>query len=49
MLNVSKMAKGKFIWFLGDDDLLVPDAIEQLTKRIKKNNKVEFSGLIPTI
>ncbi len=42
LLNVSKMAKGKFIWFLGDDDLLVPDAIEQLTKRIKKNNKVEF-------
>ena len=42
LLNVSKMAKGKFIWFLGDDDLLIPNAIEQLAKRIKQNNNVDF-------
>ena len=36
------MAKGKFIWFLGDDDLLIPNAIEQLAKRIKQNNNVDF-------
>ena len=42
LLNVSKMAKGKFIWFLGDDDLLIPNAIEQLAKRIKQNNNIDF-------
>lgn len=42
LLKVSKMAKGEFIWFLGDDDLLVKDAIQTLTKLIKKNGKSDF-------
>ena len=35
LLKVSSIAKGDFIWFLGDDDLLVPKAIEKLTNNIK--------------
>ena len=31
------MAKGDFIWFLGDDDLLVNNAIAKLSFLIKKN------------
>ena len=36
------MAKGEFIWFLGDDDLLIPSAIHQLSNLIKKNEKCDF-------
>ena len=35
------MAKGDFIWFLGDDDLLVKNAIDSLTKILEKK-KCEF-------
>lgn len=42
VLNVSLMAKGKFIWFLGDDDLLSKNSLNYLTKLIKKNNKINF-------
>lgn len=42
LLKVSSIAKGDFIWFLGDDDLLVPKAIEKLTNNIKKNQDCEF-------
>ena len=42
LLKVSKMASGKFIWFLGNDDLLVPTAIDNLSKIIKKNKDVDF-------
>ena len=30
------MASSEFVWFLGDDDLLVPSAINQLKKILKK-------------
>ena len=36
LLKVSEMAKGDFIWFLGDDDLLMPDAIKKNSENNKK-------------
>tara|TARA_B100000700_G_scaffold331550_1_gene465456 strand:- start:5355 stop:6347 length:993 start_codon:yes stop_codon:yes gene_type:complete len=42
LLKVSEMAKGDFIWFLGDDDLLMPDAIKKIQKIIKKNKECDF-------
>ncbi|MBD1172636.1 glycosyltransferase family 2 protein [Pelagibacterales bacterium SAG-MED05] len=42
LLKVSNMAKGDFIWFLGDDDLIVRDGIKTLKNIIKKNKKCEF-------
>ena len=42
LLKVSQMASGEFIWFLGDDDLLIPVAIEKLTKLINKNLNSDF-------
>ena len=42
LLKVSLMAKGDFIWFLGDDDLLVNSAIEKLSSLIKKNKNCDF-------
>ena len=44
VLNVSLMAKGKFIWFLGDDDLLTNNSIKTLLKLIKKIVKLIFFG-----
>ena len=41
-LKVASMSKSDFIWFLGDDDLLVPDAIENLTNLINKNSQCDF-------
>jgi len=41
-LKVASMAEKEFIWFIGDDDLLVPNAIEELLKLIKKNSECEF-------
>jgi len=42
VLKVSLMAKGKFIWFLGDDDLVIKNSITYLTKLIKANSKIDF-------
>jgi hypothetical protein len=36
------MAEKEFIWFLGDDDLLIPNAIEDLLKLIEKNPECDF-------
>ena len=36
------MAKGEYIWFIGDDDLLVPGAIKYLLGLIKRNNTFDF-------
>ena len=49
VLTVTKMARGEFIWLLGDDDLLVKDAIQTLIKLIKKNNNTDFFGSIQII
>ena len=42
LLKVASMAKGKFIWFLGDDDLLVKDSLKNLAIKIKQNKEVDF-------
>ncbi len=42
VLKVSLMAKGKFIWFLGDDDLLNKNSLNYLINLIKKNKKINF-------
>ena len=42
LLKVSLMAKGDFIWFLGNDDLLVNNAIAKLSFLIKKNKNCDF-------
>jgi len=41
-LKVVSMAKGDFIWLLGDDDLLMPYAIKELYKLIGNNPNVDF-------
>jgi glycosyltransferase involved in cell wall biosynthesis len=41
-LKVASMAKGDFIWFIGDDDLLVNNAIEKLSYIINKNKNCDF-------
>lgn len=42
VLKVSLMAKGKFIWFLGDDDLVNKNSLNYLINLIKKNKKINF-------
>ena len=42
VLNVSKMATGKFIWFLGDDDLVTNNSINHLLNLIKENKDINF-------
>jgi len=41
-LKVASMAENEFLWIIGDDDLLVPNAIEDLTKLIKNNKECDF-------
>jgi glycosyltransferase involved in cell wall biosynthesis len=41
-LNVVSMAEGDFIWLIGDDDLLMPYAIEELYKLINSHTDVDF-------
>lgn len=41
-LNVVGMADGDFVWLVGDDDLLLPDAVEQLCGLIERHSDAEF-------
>jgi len=41
-LHVVNMADGKYVWLIGDDDLLMPDTFERLLKIINQNNSVDF-------
>jgi len=41
-LKVVRMADGVFTWLIGDDDLLMPDAIKQVLNLIKLNSDVDF-------
>jgi hypothetical protein len=36
------MADGDFVWLIGDDDLLLPDALERLDNLIRQNPHVDF-------
>ncbi len=42
LLKVSQMARGEFIWFLGDDDLLTYKATDYVSKLIQKNKICDF-------
>lgn len=41
-LNVVEMATGEFVWLLGDDDLLAPEALEALCSLIEHHRDVDF-------
>lgn len=41
-LNVVSMADGDFVWLIGDDDLLMPNAIVELYKLIDGHPDVDF-------
>lgn len=41
-LNVVSMADGDFVWLIGDDDLLMPNAIAELYKLIDEHPRVDF-------
>ncbi|MBT6226808.1 MAG: glycosyltransferase family 2 protein [Candidatus Scalindua sp.] len=41
-INVVSMAEGDFIWLIGDDDLLMPNAIEALINLISGHPGVDF-------
>ena len=41
-LNVVRMAQGEFVWLLGDDDLLMPYALERLNDLIGQHPEVDF-------
>ena len=40
--KVVKMAKGEFIWVIGNDDLLYIDALKKINELFIKNKEVEF-------
>ena len=41
-LNVVKIAKGEFIWLLGDDDLLLPHALQEVSELLRSNADTDF-------
>ena len=36
------MAQGKFIWLIGDDDLLLPNSLKEAVKLLNKNKILDF-------
>lgn len=45
----ASIARGKFIWFLSDDDELKPDAISTLLQRLINNSTIVFAFLNYTV
>jgi len=41
-LNAVEMADGEFVWLLGDDDLLLPHALEELHELMHAHPQVDF-------
>lgn len=41
-LKVVELAEGEFVWLLGDDDLLLPDALERLLGMINAHPDVDY-------
>lgn len=41
-LNVVEMADGEFVWLIGDDDLLLPCALEEICALITKHHDIDF-------
>ena len=42
ILKVVEMAKGKFVWIIGNDDLLLPFALQKIDSLIQTNKDVDF-------
>lgn len=42
ILEVVEMAKGEFVWILGDDDLILKNSFERLDKIINLNPDIDF-------
>ena len=40
--KVVQMAKGKYTWLIGDDDLILPYTIDKLIEILKKNISIDF-------
>jgi len=41
-LQVVSMAKGEFVWLIGDDDLLLPDTFDRLLPLLEDNKGIDF-------
>jgi glycosyltransferase involved in cell wall biosynthesis len=41
-LNVVRMAEGEFVWLVGDDDLLLPHALQELAALVAAHPGVDF-------
>ena len=42
ILKVVDLAKGEFVWILGDDDLILKNSFEKINKIFKSNADVDF-------
>ena len=40
--KVVRMARGKFTWLIGDDDLILPNTIKILMEILRNNENIEF-------
>lgn len=41
-LNVVRMARGEFVWLVGDDDLMVPGGLNKLIGLLDENIEIDF-------
>lgn len=41
-LNVVDLAEGEFVWLIGDDDLLMPNALESLSTLLDRHGECDF-------
>ena len=42
LIKTISIARGEFIWSIGDDDLLTPNALNEIEKLFEKNKDVDF-------
>ena len=41
-INVVSLASSKYVWMIGDDDLLLPDTLTELIPLLSNNPSVDF-------
>ena len=41
-IHVVDMARGEFVWLIGDDDLVMPSAVEELLPLLRRRNDVDY-------
>jgi len=41
-INCISMARGKFVWMIGDDDLILPNALNKIKSLIINNSNIDF-------